>query len=696
MRPVSTRVVVLSIAAAALVAVGVAADRHMARKHVEVLRASVIEHGETLRAEVEGNIAGKGLLLKGLTTAIRSSDTLGRARFEQYAGLLIDNYPEIVSVAAAPNLVVEHVFPRTRQNRSVIGLDYRTTTRMDDIAKVRDAGRTVISGPMDLLRGDRGYVLRVPIFVGLGEGEGRFWGIISVVMDEERFNRNAGLLDTDPTIDIALRGVGGSGAAGAVFLGDPALFDRDPVTLAIDLPYGSWQLAVAPAAGWAAPAGFDRFAWAVFAAASVMVLAVLNFGLAQRSRMRRAESRLASAVEALDDGFVLYDEQDRFVTCNQRYREIYSLSADLFVPGTSFEDILREGVRRGQYPGAVGCEEDWIAERLAAHTRADSDFEQQLSNGRWLKISERRTVEGGIVGYRVDVTQLKEAHAAAEAANNAKTRFINVLSHELRTPLTVVLGYTSILSNPMLFPAAGKLTKAIDDGSDAPTVARLARDQMAEMRNYAGRIETSGNHLLHLINELLDFSKIETGNLEVEITDFRFDKVAEAVAEQFRFMSTRKDVEMICEVPALAASGDPIRTQQVLVNLVGNALKFTDSGHVSIRATEENGAVIVRVQDTGCGIPEDMQDRVFEEFQQADGSSTRRAGGTGLGLAIVRRIVEMQRGRVWLTSREGEGTTVHFTLPVAEDDSLLLPEPETATDAGTGTAAATVTTLRRA
>jgi signal transduction histidine kinase len=180
------------------------------------------------------------------------------------------------------------------------------------------------------------------------------------------------------------------------------------------------------------------------------------------------------------------------------------------------------------------------------------------------------------------------------------------------------------------------------------------------------RVQSNGRHLLGLINDVLDLSKIEAGQLTLSLNDYSLKDVVQSVFSAVESLATAKKLALKVEVPPALppGHGDEHRITQVLLNLVGNAIKFTEAGEVAINASAQNGAFTVAVRDTGPGIAKADQTKIFEEFQQADNSSTRNKGGTGLGLAISKRIVEMHGGRIWVESTEGQGSTFSFTLPV--------------------------------
>jgi signal transduction histidine kinase len=227
-------------------------------------------------------------------------------------------------------------------------------------------------------------------------------------------------------------------------------------------------------------------------------------------------------------------------------------------------------------------------------------------------------------------------------ASQHKSQFLANMSHELRTPLNAILGYTELILD------------------------KVYGDTPEKMRGVLERIERNGRHLLGLINDVLDLSKIEAGQLVLALTDYSLRTVVETVYTAVEPLAEEKKLAFKVEVPPdlPPGHGDERRLTQVLLNLAGNAIKFTDTGEVAIKASIANGSFSVTVRDTGPGISAGDQAKLFQEFQQADNSVTRKKGGTGLGLAISKRIIEMHGGKIWVQSRVGQGSTFSFTLPV--------------------------------
>jgi signal transduction histidine kinase len=238
--------------------------------------------------------------------------------------------------------------------------------------------------------------------------------------------------------------------------------------------------------------------------------------------------------------------------------------------------------------------------------------------------------------------EIEQKGRELEIANKHKSQFLANMSHELRTPLNAILGYTELILD------------------------NIYGDVPEKIREVLERLEQNGRHLLGLINDVLDLSKIEAGQLTLALNEYSMEEVVQTVFTSVEALAAEKKLKLKARVPQglSVARGDEQRISQVLLNLLGNAIKFTDEGEVRVEVTDSDERFLVSVTDTGPGIPEADQKTIFEEFQQADDSNTREKGGSGLGLSISKKIVEMHGGRIWVESDVGKGSTFRFTLPV--------------------------------
>ncbi|MFI4935521.1 MAG: ATP-binding protein [Caulobacterales bacterium] len=369
---------------------------------------------------------------------------------------------------------------------------------------------------------------------------------------------------------------------------------------------------------------------------------------------RRAEQRLREALDLLPEGIVFLDAEGRYIHWNKAYAEIYHRSSDLFRVGRRLADTLRIGVERGDYPAAIGREEAWLAERLALlETPSGERHEQQILDGRWVMIEERRTGDGGVIGLRVDITALKaqsatleEALSRAEAASRAKSEFLANMSHELKTPLNGVIGLAEALARMPL--EAGQ------------------QDLVAEIIAQAGRLN-------ELLADLLDYGSLEAGNVEIAHRMFSPADVVRRAATPYAAAARGKGLSFTIAIAPGAegeAMGDPERLGQILSQLLSNAVKFTASGSITVslgadRDQEEAATWRLLVADTGVGFDEDQAERLFSGFEMGDASPTREHGGAGLGLSICRRLATLMGGRVEASGAPGKGARFRLSVPLA-------------------------------
>ena len=374
------------------------------------------------------------------------------------------------------------------------------------------------------------------------------------------------------------------------------------------------------------------------------------------------QARFTDALEAVATGIALFDADDRLVLCNTKFRELYAEVADVFQPGIRFAEILRIGAERGVIASAKGRVEAWISERLAKHSDPVGPLEFQMTDGRWMQVDEHRTQEGGVISIYTDITELKrrerelaEARDEAMEATRAKSKFLANMSHELRTPLNAVIGITEMLR---------------EDAED------LGQSELLEPLD---RIHRAGNHLLHLINEILDLSKIEAGRLELHLEEVDLASLIHDVAATVRPLADNNGNHLKVRCPDRLGRTvtDVTRLRQIILNLLSNACKFTENGKVMLEAAraahEGQDWLTFTVRDTGIGMTAEQISRVFEEFGQADSSTTKKYGGTGLGLAISRRLCQLMDGDISVESAPGAGSTFTVRLPGAAAVAAAAP-----------------------
>lgn len=400
------------------------------------------------------------------------------------------------------------------------------------------------------------------------------------------------------------------------------------------------------------------------------------------------ETRLIEAIETMSEGFALFDSEDRLVLSNARYKELYDLPQEAIDERWTFERLMTFCLSREQFPEAFGREEAWIADRVDKHLSPPAtSFTQRLSNGRTYLVGENRTREGGIVGIRADITDRVEAEGAlrsardalaeqtrslrkladeldesrrrAEEAGAAKSRFLAMMSHELRTPMTGLLGMIELLSRTDLDP---------------------------EQTGFVDIMRNSADTLLALLNDILDYSKLEAGKVQLEEIPFSPRRTLADVLRLFQISASSKGLTLSGsadeDIPEWLL-GDPLRLKQILSNLVSNGLKFTNEGSVSVTLSvgDRRGdrvEIVGRVRDTGIGIQPEVQGQLFAAFEQGAANTSRQFGGTGLGLSICKRLVEGMEGDIAVESAVGAGSTFTFRVPMLATEA---PTMEAVSDA---------------
>lgn len=624
---------------------------------------------DTRAGELENAINSRLHLVWGLGAFVQANPDFTEDEFLRFAGALETRWGGIRSLQLAPNGVVTYL-TQPEQNAKARGHDLLADgDRRPAVVRAIENREYIIAGPFSLIQGGEAIVGRMPVYVtGPTASAERFWGFATILLNVEKLFESAGLVDEALEYEIALRGRDGLGEGGAVFFGDAVLFEDAALQTKVALPHGSWILA-ARAKSLFPGYWHGRYQLWMIGIALSLAAGLLAFGLLQWPlRLRQAVLQATKALKASRQqyrqlaqiapvGIYHADAAGNVMFANEQFRKITDIWSDEISFG-DWNDRLHPD--DAEYANA-----EWDEAVTSGVSHCEYRYFQCDGTVVWvldqaMKVEEDEAGNAkAFIGTLTDITaqmnaqlELENARETADSANQAKSDFLASISHEIRTPLNGILGMVRVMLR----------TAPNDEAKSRLTI-----------------LEHSADTLLELLNEVLDYSQIESGQLEVTQGPIHLHRLVHDLAALWQTQIEEKGLRLVLDLvgcPADVRLGDEKRIRQVLSNLISNAAKFTERGTIKVAARQLGGPsdkFLFSVTDSGIGISPADQRVIFDKFTQADGSASRRYEGTGLGLAISRELAELMGGSISVASAVGEGSTFELVLPCPASNAVIEP-----------------------
>ena len=670
-------------------------DRLSREGFLAKVRSETTSEMLNVRRDIEGVLIEQSLVLRELATLIGGRPNITQTEFSSWVRHITDVDSSAITIAAAPDLVVSLVYP-FEGNQDFLGFDYRESDELlVDVLNTLSSGEDLMVGPIGLARGGLGIILRAPVYI---PSEGTSWGIVSIILDYQKFVDNVGLTEAALTYDLLIDFPVPSNEYQAPFFGAKDVLANDPISLIFDFPYGALRLHATPKGGWlkALPAQWqERGTMAVIAAG---FLFLLSYTIWLSESRKLAKTRLTNGLEALDDGFVMFDEDNNVIIWNKKYAEMYDYPEQVLRYGTHYSKLVESNIQRGRFKGLETETERVKQLNRWRQTMSEStsgpqhnvsiDKEQKLSDGRTIRVSDRVMADGNYVGLRVDITDLSgerdKAFADLEKSNSNLTKLVESGSRKL-------VRRTEQLAKLEKVASLGRLTAGIAHDFNNLLAAINWNVELFELNNPSDREAEE----LTSIRKAVASGAAMTQSLVVysakailasEPTNINF--IIESKTDVFiQLLGETIDFAYDADTALWPVLMDANRFEDAIYNLVVNAKEaMPDGGYlrvtvenvtIDVETAEKFGEVnagdfvLITVSDTGSGIEPDVLTTVFDPFY-----TTKRFGEShGLGLSMVYGFAKQSEGHVLIESEPHVSTVVKLYLPRATEPVQIEAKP---------------------
>lgn len=612
------------------------------------IRANLLDVLIGKKSKLEKALYSRIYYTRGVAAFVALKPDITTNEFYELAKEYIKNDTVINSMALSPDCVIDAIYPHEGHEQA-IGLDLlQHPERREIVEKTIETHQTFVAGPVELVEGGVAFISYTPIFQRSGKTENRFWGVTDIVIKQDGLFREAQFRTSENGYEYALRGYNGTGENGAVFWGNPDVFDKNPVSIHIELPIGTWVLAATPSSGWKEYPDQDKAFSLILIISSFIISVLVWLFTSALFKISQNEKDLKAIFGSMDNLIVEYSSKGEYLKIAPTNDSILIRPKHELIGKTVHEVLDRD---------------------LADHIL--KSIQECLSKNELVVIEYRLTIQAKehwfsarinpksdqvVIFNAFEVTELKrnemlvrESGKRLQHLNEMKDKFYSIIAHDLRNPV-------------------GSMNQMFD-----LIVADFETLPKDELKMILTNLKESSRNLYHLLEDLLEWSRSQTGKLNVKKQAVDVNKLINNQFANLQFEAKQKEIELFNEVdPGHFFSGDADLTGIVLRNLITNAIKFTERGG-SVRISAEvvlrnNESLLkIKVQDSGIGMDINRLNSLFVIDQSESTPGTENEKGTGLGLLLCKELVEKQGGTLEVNSEPGLGSTFAMVMPVAEN-----------------------------
>ena len=605
------------------------------------VKARLFEILMTKKTMLEKALYSRVHYTRSVAAYVSLTPNISTEEFYNLAQELINNDSIISTMALSKDCIIDVIFPRDG-HEAAIGLDLLAhPERKEIVEKTIETQKTFIAGPVNLIEGGVAFISYTPIFDKTTSEQNKFWGVTDIVIYKDKLLEQANLNEHESGFLFSIRGYNGLGEKGAVWWGNEMVFNQNPVTVNIDLPYGNWVLAAVPEIGWSSYLNQDKVLIILLIMSSLIISILIWFTSISIIKVRENEQELNAVFHAMDSLIIEFDNDGKYLKIPTSNTSLLIRPKEELLKMTLYDNFPKEKAE---------IFHNAILKCLKTKELIQIEYSLQIGDKtKWFATRISWKSEHSVIFHAVDITEQKNARQKIvqsekrlKELNATKDKFFSIIAHDLKSPFNVILGFSNLL--------------------------KTEYDQMepTQINKLISTINDSSKSAFKLVENLLLWANAQRNKIELTKERLNLKKLVVQSIEAYLSAAENKNIQIEIQVPILLnIYADEFMLRTIIANLFNNAIKFTNKkGNIKIDAKQTDDHIEICVADNGIGIPPEIIPNLFLIGENVSTLGTDNENGTGLGLLLCKEFVAKHNGRIWAESILGKESKFYFTIPV--------------------------------